>query len=335
MTSTENRSKIKNQFIKKHVNCDFSLEILPNDASFRVYERIITPEKTFMLMDSSLDGESIQPFIKVGSFLLEHDYSAPKIIAYDQQNGLVLLEDLGKDTYTNRLRNNSDFATEYEMYKNAVDVLINLHQLDNDVDLKVFNNEILLDEALLLVDYYLKILHGHALSQTLRNEYIEAWNKVLNCISYRDSCVVLRDYHVDNLIWMEDRVGMKRVGLLDFQDAVIGSYAYDIVSLLEDARRDVPEDVVSKINSYYLNNMPEIDNKKFLSDYVIFGVQRSCKIIGIFARKVLRDNDSRYLQHLPRTWSYVKKHINNPLLEPLKQWFSKIDIPIMRDDANL
>jgi N-acetylmuramate 1-kinase len=327
----KNKNSAKDDFLRKHISTKFSIKALPNDASFRVYERITTPKQSFILMDSSLEMKSVESFIKVGKFLNKNNYSSPKIIAEDKKAGFILLEDLGNTTYTKKLQESTDIQTEYNLYKNAVDVLISLHQLQKKIDLVEYSKELLMGEALLLVDYYMKILHDHDLSKDLRDEYIAAWGKVFDCIYYKNSCLVLRDYHVDNLMCLDDRTGMQNVGLLDFQDAVIGSYAYDLVSLFEDARRDVSQDVVSQITAYYLNNMPMIDNKKLLADYAIFGVQRSCKIIGIFARKAIRDNDNRYLKHLPRTWLYVKNNINNPLLEPIKNWFSKVDIPIMRD----
>jgi aminoglycoside/choline kinase family phosphotransferase len=141
---------------------------------------------------------------------------------------------------------------------------------------------------------------------------------------------VLRDYHVDNLIWLDDRVGIKKVGLLDFQDAVMGSYAYDVVSLLEDARRTVTATVVDEMINYYLDRMKTLERRKFISDYKILGVQRACKIIGIFARKSVRDNDTRYLKHLPRVWGYIRQNIQHPMLMPVKLWFDKLKLDMMK-----
>lgn len=321
----------KETFLKKHVTDSFSKEQLQADASFRVYERLKLKDKTLILMDSSAEKDSVSSFIKVGEYLAKKNYSAPKIIAKDESSGFLLLEDLGDNTYTKMLAKESPERSEHDLYKNAVDVLLSLHKLDDVIELKNYNNQLLLDEVLLLVDHYLKPLGGCELSKELREEYIQAWTKILNCINYKNSCLVLRDYHVDNLMWLGDRRSIQNVGLLDFQDAVIGSYAYDLVSLLEDARRDVSPDVVLKMMSYYLDNMAMVERKKFLSDYTILSAQRSCKIVGIFARKAIRDNDSRFLQHLPRVWSYIRNNMNNPILEPIKNWFAKVDLPIIRD----
>ncbi len=134
---------------------------------------------------------------------------------------------------------------------------------------------------------------------------------------------------------LDERIGIESVGLLDFQDAAIGSYAYDLVSLLEDARRDLPTQLVSEMLYHYLDNMPNIDKQKFLTDYAILGVQRSCKIVGIFSRKSIRDKDNKYLIHLPRVWNYIRQGINTPIMKPLKDWFEKIDAPVIRDKSNL
>jgi hypothetical protein len=219
------------------------------------------------------------------------------------------------------------------LYKKAIDLLIDLHHntATHEIEIPSYDKKLLLDEALLLVDWYLPALTGSKLSENMRQGYIKAWEKILNCLHYYEDCLVLRDYHIDNLIWMEDRDGVKKIGLLDFQDAVKGSYAYDVVSLLEDARRDVNEELAQELFEYYVRKLTKLDRRKFLSDYKILGVQRSCKILGIFARKAARDNDARYIKHLPRVLNYVKRHINHPILEPLKIWFQAVDIPSMRN----
>lgn len=313
---------------------NFCSKQLPSDASFRKYERIHLPTDTFILMDASNDKDSIAPFIKVGEFLHNKGYSAPKIISKQPDNGFLLLEDLGENSYSNILNGagNELLDVERKLYKKAIELLIDLHNREDlhEIQMPHYNTDELLRECSLLVEWYLPTLNGKGVSEQTKSTYINAWKKALECLHYNKHCLVLRDYHVDNLIWLETRTGIKRVGLLDFQDAVIGSYAYDVVSLLEDARRDITASLVDDMINYYLNKMPHLERKKFISDYKILGVQRACKIIGIFSRKATRDNDGRYLKHLSRLWNYIKKNIHHPLLEPVRLWFASIDLNVMK-----
>jgi len=330
--NSANIEYIKEQFLKKNLPAkNLFVEALPNDASMRFYDRISFSDKSLLLMDSSREKHSLPPFVKISEFLQKKGYSAPKIIARDMEAGLLLLEDFGQFTYTRLLEENSHTEFEHELYQKATDVLVKLHKEKVEIKLPQYNEELLMKELLLLIDWYFPILNDKPLSQDLREEYIAIWHTILQKINYKSSCLVLRDYHVDNVMLLENRIGVESVGLLDFQDAVIGSYAYDLVSLLEDARRDISASLSSKILHHYLDKMPGIDKQKFLTDYTILGTQRSCKIVGIFARKALRDKNKRYLIHLPRVWKYIRKNINSPIMKPLQVWFSKIDLPIIRD----
>jgi N-acetylmuramate 1-kinase len=326
-------NKRKKLFIEEALNKEnFSRHPLPNDASLRKYERIISSDGNFVLMDASLDKGSIKSFVSVAEFLCKKGYSAPKIFAKEEELGLLLLEDLGETSYASLL-GTTNKEIERKLYKKAIDLLVDIHLNEHvhEIEIPSYKKELLLDESILLVDWYFPILTGHKISEELRKEYVQAWKKIFECIHYLDDCLVLRDYHVDNLIWLDDRCGVKKIGVLDFQDAVKGSYSYDVVSLLEDARRDVDAEIAQEMLEYYIKQIKKIDQKKFLSDYKILGVQRSCKIVGIFAQKAARDKDSRYLKHLPRVWKYIKKNIDHPILEPLKNWFQRVDIPVMKN----
>ena len=183
-------------------------------------------------------------------------------------------------------------------------------------------------ELLIMVDWYFPTLNNAPLSTELRNEYIKIWENILPRIQHKDSCMVLRDYHVDNLMLLTNRHGFREVGLLDFQDAVIGSYSYDFISLLEDARKDITDDLYSEMLHYYFSKSNIIDKQKFLNDITILGMQRSLKIVGVFTRKASRDNNTKYLVFLPRVWKYIANHLKKPIFEPLQEWFKKVEINI-------
>jgi len=330
---SDNIQTPKNLFIKNNVPAEnLFIEALPSDASFRSYERISFSDKSVMLMDSSKEIDSILPFIKARDFLANKGLAVPEILARDIKNGFLLLEDFGDNTYTKILSVNNSLEIEQDLYKKAVDVLIHLHKKDYEHSFPEYTQEALMKEALLLIDWYFLILDGNPLPEKIREEYTAIWKDILRRIHYKSSCFVLRDYHIDNMMILSNRSGVASVGLLDFQDAVIGSYAYDVISLLEDARRDVPKEIVNNMLHYYLNNMPELDKQKFLTDYSILGVQRSCKIVGIFSRKTIRDKNNKYLIHLPRVWKYIREGLENPIMRPLKEWFLKMDVPPIRSD---
>lgn len=315
------RDLLKKLFLDEHFKDAYKIEALPLDASFRSYDRIYHDKHSYILMNSPPDKEDVLPFMKIGEFLYQKDFSSPQIIKNDVEKGFLLLEDFGDNHYSKAVSS----EVEEDLYRHAVDVLINLHNIEIEIDLPFYTKQKLLDEAVLLVDWYFKALNGEELSTLLRDEYIEIWSKLLDHIHFAEHCLVLRDYHADNLMWLGDRKGHKKVGLLDFQDAVIGSIAYDMVSLLEDARRDLGANIADKMMNYYLEQTNH-NRREFLADYVILGAQRNCKIIGVFARKAIRDNDSRYLKMLPRVWNYVRSNLNSPLLAPLKTWLDKVSV---------
>jgi aminoglycoside/choline kinase family phosphotransferase len=324
-----NREDIKKIFLDEHFGLSYNVNKLPADASFRSYERIDLSGKTYILMDAPPNQEEVLPFIKIGEFLHQNDFSVPEILKKDIKNGFLLLEDFGNNHYNRVLFAKLDDVSESMLYRKAVDVLVKLHKTDLAIDLYIYDKQKLLDEVCLLTDWYFQVFNGEELSSHLKHEYIEIWTKLLKSLHFPNDCLVLRDYHADNLMWLEGRVGHKKVGLLDFQDAIIGSVVYDMVSLLEDARRDISSDVVQQMINYYIEKT-NYNRKEFLADYIILGTQRSCKILGVFARKALRDGDSRYLKLLPRVWSYIHHHLNNPLLLPLKNWFDKVSLTTSR-----
>jgi aminoglycoside/choline kinase family phosphotransferase len=275
---------------------------LSGDASHRRYERIIKNNKKFMLMVAPIDKEDIRPFIKIDGILREAGFNAPEIIASDAENGLLLLEDFGDELFSRILAEN--LAEEEELYREAIELLAKLPQ---KADLPRYSNEKLLEEAALLVDWHLTAAD--------KKEYLAIWHELLAKLDNSKQVLVLRDYHADNLMWLPERSGRQRIGLLDFQDAVIGHPAYDLASLLEDARRDVAQDIV----------VAALKNRTagFVRDYFILAAQRNCKIIGIFNRLQIRDGKEIYLQFLPRVWNHLRNDLKYPALAPLKTWMEK------------
>ena len=294
---------------------------LAADASFRRYDRIRLGQRRAVLMDAPPDREDIVPFIRVARHLAALGYSAPKILAEDVDLGLLLLEDFGDDTYTELLACGEDEAA---LYRLAIDFLIDLHShpVADAVPegLPGYSDALFIDEAGLLVDWYLPAVSTAIRDDGTDSGYRDCWAALMPRAWLVPDTLVLRDYHVDNLMRLENRDGVSACGLLDFQDAVMGPASYDVVSLLEDARRDIPENLAADMRNRYLSAFPDLDRDAFLASYAILGAQRHCKVIGIFTRLCARDGKPQYMHHIPRVWRLLENSVTHPALEPLRLW---------------
>jgi aminoglycoside/choline kinase family phosphotransferase len=303
--------------------------ILADDASFRRYERICQGERRAVLMDAPPEKEDVRPFLKIAEILLQLNLSAPAILAQDTALGFLLLEDLGDDTYTRLLA--ADSKKEDTLYLLAVDLLIALHRgYKAEPDIPAYDDALLMTEANLLLEWYLPAITGEAAPEPVRREYAALWQALFSQAKHVPGTLVLRDYHVDNLIWLPRREGTSACGLLDFQDAVLGPVTYDLVSLLEDARRDVPTALAERGIERYLAAFPEIDPAAFHLSYAILGAQRSAKILGIFTRLDRRDGKPDYLCHLPRVWRWLERDLTHPALSGIRDWFDRVLPPAYR-----
>jgi N-acetylmuramate 1-kinase len=295
---------------------------LAGDASFRRYERLVLDRRRAILMDAPPPQEDVRPFLAVAALLERLGLSAPAILARDEANGLLLLEDLGDGTYTRLLAEGAD---EAKLYALAVDVLIHLQRRFDPLPatLPEYDEARLLGEAALLVDWFLPAATGAPLPTEWRASYLDAWRQVLPLAATAAPTLVLRDYHVDNLLLLPERSGVAACGLLDFQDAVLGPASYDLVSLLEDARRDVAPALAAAMIERYLAGFPGIDRARFMASYAVLGAQRSCKIVGIFTRLWKRDGKPQYLVHLPRVWRLIEQDLHHPALAPVADWLAR------------
>lgn len=308
-------------FLERAGWADAARQRLPGDASFRRYERISGRRGRAMLMDAPPPQEDVRPFLTVARHLQGLGYSAPAILAEDQALGLLLLEDFGDDTFTRLLAAGADEASLYTL---AVDLLIDLHRQPRAtaVDIPPYDEARLLTEASLLTDWYLSAI-GAPVAAGEREDYLARWRASFKVFAASPPTLVLRDYHVDNLMRLEGRVGVAACGLLDFQDAVLGPPAYDLVSLLEDARRDVSPTVTSSMLARYAAAFPKVDRDAFAAAYAVLGAQRNAKIIGIFTRLLVRDKKPHYLKHIPRVWRLLEGDLAHPALIEVRDWFDR------------
>lgn len=312
------RNKIIDKFISTTKFAGATRKMLAGDASFRKYERVFLGDKQAVLMDAPPEKEDVKPFIKIAEYLSSLQMSSPQIIAQDVENGLLLLEDLGDDLFARVLEKSP--KKEEELYLAATDVLVELYKNSQSIsnyEVPLFSNDILLDAAMLLPEWYSKLIDYKIDAES----YAKIWQEIIQQLPDIGKTLVLRDFHAENLLWLPKRQTYQKVGLLDFQDAMIGSPAYDMVSFLEDARRDVqPETVTSAINHFLAKT--KINRDDFMLSYHILGGQRNCRIIGAFARLSIRDGKTKYLSLMPRVWQHIANDVNHPIMSPLKEWIN-------------
>ncbi|MGC1464703.1 MAG: tRNA (adenosine(37)-N6)-threonylcarbamoyltransferase complex ATPase subunit type 1 TsaE [Pseudolabrys sp.] len=329
---------------------------IQGDASTRSYERLLLDGQSYILMNSPRrpdgppvrDGkpysaiahlaEDVTPFVAMANALREHGFSAPAVIHSDRDAGLLILEDLGTELFID----GEPPAPIEERYEAAVDFLVALHgdtlgpvipvTANLDYTLPRYDMDALLIEVELLADWYLPLL-GTSVTPGKRDLYIALWRDALLPAVESAQTWVLRDFHSPNLMWLSDRRDTARVGLLDFQDALMGHPAYDLASLLQDARVDVPEMMEISLLSRYtrarLAANPTFDAPAFARVYSTLAAQRASKILGIFARLDRRDGKPQYLRHLPRVGAYLQRALAHPALGPLNAWYSA-NVPALK-----
>ncbi len=320
---------------------------LQGDASARAYERLIASDgRTAILMISPprTDGpilrygkpyaaiaklsQDIRAFLAMAEGLRALGYSTPHVFAHSVADGLALLEDFGSQTIVDERGPNA------ARYAEATALLADLHErappgelpVDGEIyTLPVYDCEAMLVEVELALDWYAPTVARVNPPSGARMQVLGLWREALAPILAQPTTWTLRDYHSPNLHWLENREGLQRLGLIDFQDAALGPPAYDVASLLQDARVEVPDDLDLRLLALYARRRaatdPAFDAKAFTTSYAVMGAQRATKILGIFARLDKRDGKPHYLQHLPRIERRLAKNLAHPLLQPLKLWY--------------
>lgn len=311
------RERAKTNFIQSSNWAGATVSSLAADASARSYDRLSLNGKTAVLMDSPPqpdDGTST--FVQLAEILVGNGFSAPKIFAKDVAQGFLLIEDLGDDLFAKLAA--SEAEIESTLYRNAIDTLIELQRCEFDwspgYDASTYRRELSL-----VTDWYLK-----ELTQTEHSSaaLARAFQNAFDRVNRAKPVLVLRDYHAENLLWLPKRNGIKRTGLLDFQDALIGHPAYDLVSLLEDARRDTSEHLHKEMLAYYLSQTNH-NTEEFVAAYNLLGAQRNLKIIGIFTRLSKRDLKPKYIDMIPRVYAHLVRDLTHPACEKIALWVAQ------------
>ena len=322
---------------------------MPGDASIRSYARLIRDDGVVILMNfprrpdgpALYDGKSysaavhlaedVKPFVAIANGLRQRGFSAPAIRYADLDSGFLITEDFGSAGFIE----GDPPRPILERYEVATDLLAVLHHATLPETLPLtpqlnypipdFDTEALLVEIGLMLEWYLPD-RGAQVSDEMRFEFTAIWRALLEKPAAAPKTWVLRDYHSPNLIWLGERAGILRVGIIDFQDAVRGPAAYDLVSLLQDARTDVPEGLELALLTRYIKARRTSDRKfdpaAFAEHYAIMSAQRNTRLLGTFARLNRRDGKPQYLRHQPRIWTYLTRSLAHPALSPVREWYA-------------
>ncbi len=309
------RAGLQQAFIAQTDWADALIAPLAGDASNRRYLRLtraVTGETTVLMDAPPEKGEDVCPFLRIARYLTGLGLSAPRILAEDEGNGFLILEDLGDALFARVIP--VDPALELPLYSAATDLLAELHRHTPPSDLATYSPKVMADMAALAFDWYLVGATGDV--GTERDEFHAAIKTALATHANETHVLIQRDYHAENLLWLPDRAGVARVGLLDFQDAMLGHPAYDLVSVLQDARRDVPREVEQSMIDHYIN-ATGADPARFRTAYHCLGAQRNLRILGVFARLCIRDGKAHYVDLIPRVWAHLERDLSHPAMAPV------------------
>ncbi|WP_183754849.1 tRNA (adenosine(37)-N6)-threonylcarbamoyltransferase complex ATPase subunit type 1 TsaE [Rhizobium sp. BK181] len=321
---------------------------LTGDASLRAYEAIYADDaKRRVLMDwpplpegpPVLDGkpypkvahiaENAYPFVAIANVLRREGFAAPEVYNVDYDQGILLLEDLGADGVLD-----AKGQPNVDRYRASVACLAHLHSLTIPQDIRVavnhvhhipdFDRTAMKMEVRLVLDWYLPWKRGGiAASDAERDEYLAIWDRLIDELDTAEKSLLLRDFHSPNIIWRENERGIERVGLIDFQDAMIGPTAYDLASIVQDARVTISPDLFQQLMDDYLSLRRvegSFDEVRFLKSWSIMSAQRNCKLVGLWVRLMQRDGKPGYMKHMPRTLSYLSVALKHEALAPLRDW---------------
>jgi tRNA threonylcarbamoyl adenosine modification protein YjeE len=341
------------------------ISYLQGDASTRSYARLTAEGGTALLMDAPrqpdgppirdgrpysriarLAEDMVRPFVAIGEVLRGAGLSAPEVLAADLDKGLLLVEDLGDRLFGAEI---GAGAPQAELWRAAVDALVVLRGVPvppamplpdgTSYTLPRRDRAAFEIEIELLLDWLWPAIKGAPPPASIRTEFAALWAPVIDRLLALPGGWFLRDYHSPNLIWLPERKGVARVGILDFQDALNESFAFDLVSLLQDARVDVPEALEQELFAHYCRQVkargPTFDAAGFAAAYADFGVQRNTRLLGLWTRLLVRDGKSQYLQHYPRTWGYLARNLRTPALAPLLAWYERHFPPEVRSAKRL
>lgn len=315
MLQSQTLPDARREFIAAHFEATPEARVLPADASPRRYYRLEVAPK--LLMEVEPGAPDFEAFVRISRHLKALGLSAPTVFSVDFDRGLALIEDFGHGTFTRLL---SAGRPEEELYALAVDALVHLHEAPGatEVDVPAYDHAPLFEELSMFTDWFVPQCAPGLDAAAFKSRFLSLWEKALKDVATCRDALVLRDYHVDNLMVIDGREGVEACGLLDFQDALIGSAAYDLVSLTQDARRDIDAALEERLIERYLAGRPGLDRQRFLAEYWLLAAHRHTKILGNFERLSKRDGKHGYLVHMPRVARLLERALTQAGLNDIR-----------------
>lgn len=341
-------------FLQANGKTNASRQYFSGDAAYRTYELVRDADGQALLMDWQppprgpviQDGKTyaeivhlardVAPFVAIDNYLHENGFSVPAILAQDLQGGMLLLEDMGRDGVLDE-----DGAPIADRYLESVACLAALHKapapqdiaLGNGTTYRVphFDADAMKIETSLLLDWFLPHVMGKETDESDRQSFFDVWDQLIAKLDDAEKGLLLRDFHSPNIIWQAEKSGIQRVGIIDFQDAMIGPTAYDLASIIQDARVTIAPELQARLMAYYLElrrKDANFDEASFLKAFAIMAAQRNCKLVGIWVRLMKRDGKPHYMNHMPRTLSYLRSALTHPDLASLRDWLIDAGLPI-------
>ena len=304
-------------------NTDFNIKKLLGDAGDRDYYRVITQEKNYILAKYPTNSkDSIKSFIKIGNYLNKISLNAPDIYCSDLKLGLILMEDFGDKTIKKKLES-SDLEQQNTIYKKLIDLLCFLRKEPPVLLLTKVSDRTLINELNIFIDYYLPYKYKKSISANQKEELYEILQEIFHKKYLFTNVISLQDYHVDNIMLLDNKASLRSLGLLDFQDAKLACPVYDLVSILQDARIEVKQDRASYLLEYYSRRSGD-DIECIMTNYNILGMQRNSRILGVFSKKFIENNNKEYLHYIPLVEEYLRLNLKSPIMSKLKNSLDKL-----------
>ncbi|TAH32262.1 MAG: hypothetical protein EYC62_09565 [Alphaproteobacteria bacterium] len=290
------------------------------DASARKYYRLQKQTQSAVLMDAAPPFEEVGEFARKAAIFSSYGLSIPKIYARDDAHGLLLIEDYGEISFANAIRSGENGGG---LYRDAIAALTHMH---SQADIQARKLPPLDDGRLIylvswIIEWYIPLIQPQTLSRTIREKFFELWTDTFKIMRAVPHHAIHLDYQFHNLMLLPGKASYGRCGILDFQDACYGPVSADLVMLLQDAREDVPDNIVKTGLDQYLHAFPKINRDDFMASYAAFAAHNAARILGLFARLKIRDGKGQYLCHIPRNLKYFEDNLRHPALAPIKQWF--------------
>ncbi len=343
------------RFLERNGKASATRRYFSGDAAYRTYELVRDDDSQYLLMDwqpqppgpALHNGKSyseivhlartVEPFVALDLHLRSQGFALPKILARDMDEGILLLSDMGRAGVLD-----ANGAPIEERYIESAACLAALHEKPMPATIRLpdggryeiphFDADAMKIETSLLLDWYLPHMHdGKPTDDAKRQDFFAVWDQLIGKLADVETGLVLRDFHSPNIIWQQDKPAPQQVGIIDFQDAMIGPTAYDLASLVQDARVTIPPELQARMMERYFDirrKNPAFDKEVFLKGFAIMAAQRNCKLVGAWVRLLKRDGKPGYMKHMPRTFTYMRAALEHPELSPLRDWFARAGIDL-------